>query len=122
MRIAKCLLVPLAGLVAASNTTEVDVGEDGLTYSPDTLHLSAGDKVEFHFYPGNHSVVQAAFDSPCHPKNDTSIFSGFIATTSNENESSTVFTVTINDTDPIWFYCGQTGHCQAGMVGVINPP
>lgn len=28
----------------------------------------------------------------------------------------------MNDTKPIWYYCGQVGHCQAGMVGVINPP
>jgi len=35
---------------------------------------------------------------------------------------ATSFTVTINDTNPIWYYCGQVGHCQAGMVGVINPP
>jgi uncharacterized cupredoxin-like copper-binding protein len=33
-----------------------------------------------------------------------------------------VFTVTVNDTNPIWFYCGVPTHCQAGMVGVINPP
>jgi hypothetical protein len=26
----------------------------------------------------------------------------------------------VNDTTPIWFYCGVPGHCQAGMVGVIN--
>lgn len=33
-----------------------------------------------------------------------------------------VFTITINDTTPIWYYCDHIGHCQAGMVGVINPP
>jgi hypothetical protein len=33
-----------------------------------------------------------------------------------------MFLVTINTTDPIYYYCGQIGHCQAGMVGVINPP
>lgn len=24
--------------------------------------------------------------------------------------------------DPKWFYCGQPGHCQQGMVFAINPP
>jgi hypothetical protein len=35
----------------------------------------------------------------------------------------TVFSVTVNDTKPIFFYCSQTvaTHCQAGMVGVVNP-
>jgi hypothetical protein len=35
-----------------------------------------------------------------------------------------MFTITINDTNPIWLYCSQTqgSHCQAGMAMVINPP
>lgn len=40
-------------------------------------------------------------------------------------ENSTVrpvFTIAINDTKPIWFYCSQAKHCQSGMVGVINAP
>ncbi|KAE8406454.1 Cupredoxin [Aspergillus pseudonomiae] len=105
---------------SASNATQsVDVGEHGLSFDPDTIHVASGGKVEFHFYPGNHSVTQASFDDPCHPMSDTSFFSGFIQ--SANGESSTVFTLTVNDTKPIWFYCGQIGHCQAGMVGVINP-
>src|SRR5271163_1284226 len=31
-----------------------------------------------------------------------------------------VFSVQVNDTKPIWIYCGQTGHCQKGMAMVIN--
>lgn len=26
----------------------------------------------------------------------------------------------MNDTKPIWIYCGQTSHCQKGMAMVIN--
>jgi hypothetical protein len=35
-----------------------------------------------------------------------------------------MFTVTVNDTNPIWLYCAQTvsSHCQSGMAMVINPP
>ncbi|KAL8679677.1 MAG: hypothetical protein Q9224_007012 [Gallowayella concinna] len=32
------------------------------------------------------------------------------------------YTIMINDTKPIWYYCSQGDHCQDGMVGVINPP
>ena len=32
------------------------------------------------------------------------------------------FTIKVNDTKPIWGYCGQTGHCQQGMVFSINAP
>jgi hypothetical protein len=32
-------------------------------------------------------------------------------------------TFTVPETSaPLWFYCGQTGHCAAGMVFAINPP
>jgi len=31
------------------------------------------------------------------------------------------FTIEVNDTKPIWFYCSQGKHCQSGMVGAINP-
>lgn len=59
----------------------VDVGEDGLTFDPASLSVSPGEKVEFHFHPQNHSVIQAAFDNPCHPLSGTGFFSGFVATT-----------------------------------------
>ncbi|GIJ86464.1 hypothetical protein Asppvi_005353 [Aspergillus pseudoviridinutans] len=104
---------------STSAVQSVDVGDGGFTFDPDTLSVSPGSKVEFHFYPGNHSVVQAAFSNPCQPLSQSSFFSGFIPDTSEE--SPEVFTLTVNDTNPIWYYCGQIGHCQAGMVGVINP-
>jgi len=28
---------------------------------------------------------------------------------------------TVTDTNPVWAYCRQTGHCQKGMVFAINP-
>ncbi|RJE26401.1 extracellular serine-rich protein [Aspergillus sclerotialis] len=103
---------------ASSTTKSVDVGESGLTFNPDTIHIPAGGVVEFHFYPGDHSVAQAAFDNPCHPISDTGFFSGSM---SSAKDGKPVWSLTVNDTNPIWFYCGQVGHCQAGMVGVINP-
>jgi hypothetical protein len=30
--------------------------------------------------------------------------------------------VTVNDTQPIWFYCSRASHCASGMVGVVNAP
>ena len=27
----------------------------------------------------------------------------------------------VTDTNPVWVYCRQTGHCQLGMVFAINP-
>jgi hypothetical protein len=45
-------------------------------------------------------------------------FSGFIPTNA---QGQLTFTLPVRDTNPIWFYCTQGMHCQAGMVGVINP-
>jgi plastocyanin len=99
---------------------KVAVGKNGLSFTPDNLNASVGDEVEFHFYPATHSVVQSSFASPCSPLNDTSFFSGGFKTASGVNTET--FTITINDTKPIWYYCGAPSHCQSGMVGVINVP
>jgi plastocyanin len=99
----------------------VEVGNGGLTFSPSNLTAKVGEKVEFHFYPPTHSVAQASFASPCTPlANDTGFFSGGFKTASGVN--SETFTITINDTKPIWYYCGFPTHCESGMVGVINAP
>lgn len=72
---------------SASSTVSVDVGEDGFTFDPDTINVPKGGVVEFKFYPGGHSVVQAAFNNPCHPLSDTSFFSGEMA---NANDGKVI--------------------------------
>lgn len=109
-------LLPATALTAI---LDVDVGENGLVFSPDTLTAATGDTVVFHFYPGAHSVAQSTFASPCQPLSG-GIWSGVFSPTSGED--SNVFEVTIANTDPIWIYCAQVGHCNAGMDMVINPP
>jgi plastocyanin len=95
-----------------------------LTYSPNNIQAAPGSMVQFHFYPKNHSVVQSTFANPCVPigniaPNPPGLFSGFMPIAPGSNTLG-VFTIAINDTNPIWFYCSQARHCQAGMVGVIN--
>ncbi|KAG4434040.1 hypothetical protein IFR05_010462 [Cadophora sp. M221] len=105
---------------ASGSIHTVKVGDGGLVFSPDSMSAAIGDTVEFHFFPATHSVAQSSFAAPCAPLNDTSFFSGGVRTASGENEQT--FSITINDTKPIWYYCGFPGHCGAGMAGVINPP
>jgi len=50
--------------------------------------------------------------------NVTGIKSGFMPVSPGGNIP--VFSVLVNDTNPIWMYCGQVGHCQKGMAMVIN--
>lgn len=111
-------LLLAAGLASAA-TLKIDVGQGGFIFSPNELKAAVGDVLEFHFYPSNHSVVQGDFDNGCQPVTTGGFFSGFFPTSSGEN--SNVFSVTVNDTNPIAFYCSQGKHCQNGMVGVINP-
>jgi plastocyanin len=102
-------------------THDVDVGKGGLVFSPDSLTASMGDTIMFHFYPKNHSVVQSSFDSPCVPLssgNTPAIYSGFMPVSGDEGKM--MFTMMVNSTDPIWLYCSQGEHCQAGMGMVIN--
>ena len=111
---------------AASTTTaatpgvhSVSVGNGALAYSPDTITAAIGDTIEFHFFAPLHSVAQSNFSAPCTPSTN-GFFSGDISTSSGENAD--VFSIVVNDTNPIWFYCVIPTHCQLGMSGVINPP
>lgn len=106
--------------LASAKTIDVDVGQNGLTFTPNIVTANPGDKVDFHYFPKNHSVVQSSFAAPCVPiKPNGGIFSGFQPTAA---ESKLVFEVTVNDTTPIWIYCAQMKHCKSGMSMVINQP
>jgi plastocyanin len=95
---------------------------NGLHFEPENVVAEVGDTLEFHFLPKNHTVVQSSFDKPCEPLADGSgVFSGFNFATS-QGEAPDVFTFTVRNKEPFWYYCSQTvgGHCQNGMSGVIN--
>jgi len=96
-------------------------------FDPPQIMANPGELVQFQFWPMNHSVVQATFKDPCLPISQSSagngtqgFFSGFMPVSSSSTQMPT-FTIQVNDTKPIWFYCSQARHCQSGMVGVINP-
>jgi len=106
-----------------SNVHVVQVGNGGLTFSPNSFNAAIGDTVEFQFYPATHSVAQSNFENPCSPRNGTgvtSFYSGPVTTKSGSNAN--VFSLMINDTSTIWVYCAVPTHCESGMSAVINPP
>jgi plastocyanin len=105
--------------IAQAATFDVDAGEDGLSFEPDTITAAVGDTVNVHFYPGGHTATQSTFDDPCSPMSG-GINSGVV--NSNSGQASKMFSFQVNSTDPIWMYCGAPGHCAAGMAFVINPP
>lgn len=96
-----------------------------LIYSPASIHVPVGDMVQWHFYPKNHSIVQAAFSNPCAPisnitPNMTTFFSGYMPVKATDTQMPAL-TMMVKDALPFWYYCSQGKHCQKGMVGVINP-
>ncbi|TVY94434.1 putative GPI-anchored cupredoxin, partial [Lachnellula willkommii] len=95
---------------APAATHTVSVGADGFNFSPNQVFANVGDIIEYRFYPQNHSVARAAFGSnPCIPYEDTG------------PGRPPIYSLPINDTDPVFFYCSAPGACLEGMVGVINP-
>ncbi|KAI9686687.1 MAG: hypothetical protein M1820_010574 [Bogoriella megaspora] len=116
-----CLSLVYLSAAQAGNVITVAVGQNGLTFTPSSFKAPVGSIVQFQFYPRNHSVVQGSFDNPCQPSGPDAFYSGYQIVASGT--APEVFEVTINDTNPIFFYCSQpfATHCKNGMVGVINP-
>ncbi|KAJ6621234.1 Cupredoxin [Mycena sp. CBHHK59/15] len=112
-----------------STVHDVQVGGTSgqLEFSPEALSANPGDQVVFHFNPKNHTVSQSAFANPCGLK-EGGFTSGFMPVAANSSvDQRPTYTVTVNDTTPVWVYCAQAAntpasHCGAGMVFAINCP
>ncbi|MCJ1478173.1 hypothetical protein MMC13_006849 [Lambiella insularis] len=117
------LALALVQLASAQTVHPVTVGQGGqLLFSPNVVSAAVGDKIVFSFFSKNHTVAQSSFAAPCVPINSAAIFAGFQPQSSSTTAGPDTFTVTVNDTSPIWLYCPQGQHCQAGMSMVINQP
>ncbi len=111
----------------AAKVIPVEVGAVNGTaaqkFFPEKITAVPGDMIQFQFRANNHTVTQSNFDNPCEPialhSNTTGVYSGFMPVTPQQ-ASIPVFTVMVNDTKPLWFYCSQGRHCQNGMVMVVN--
>ncbi|OAP59719.1 hypothetical protein AYL99_07017 [Fonsecaea erecta] len=107
-------------------THTVAVALGGFTFVPDVTLAEAGDTILFQFYPTNHSVIRAEYGYPCVPYEDTGVdkvgfFSGFYPVDAILPDPPQ-WSIVINDTNPIFYYCGAPGSCiNHQMVGVINP-
>ncbi|KAI0503064.1 hypothetical protein F5B22DRAFT_576404 [Xylaria bambusicola] len=116
-------LACLSSLAAAAHI-EVTVGKDSkLEFNPPSIKAEIGDTITYKFFSKNHAVAQSTFADPCQLQ-ENGIFSGFTPNASPDTAAPTDFTITVNDTKPLWFYCPQTNgnHCQSGMVHAVNPP
>jgi len=125
------MFIPFIGFVLASTVSakviDIQVGGDGgaLTFTPEAIAADPGDQVVYHFNPKNHTVTQSSFAGPCSHK-DGGFDSGFHPVGADVAVADRpTYTVTVNDTQPIWVFCNQArdtpnSHCGAGMVHAIN--
>ncbi|CAZ83246.1 unnamed protein product [Tuber melanosporum] len=110
------------------NSTDhiVAVGKADHQFSPDIIIARPGDTITFQFYPLNHSVARMDPEYPCKPwekihRDGTPIWSGFHAMDTFLDPPPS-YTIKINDTKPLWFYCSAEGSCiKYQMVMSINP-
>ncbi|KAJ6552580.1 hypothetical protein DFH09DRAFT_1319031 [Mycena vulgaris] len=130
----RCLsfLVPLVlkGVSGQAPPVKIQVGgtassPGGTTqFTPNIVVAALGSIVTFQFtgFPGNHSVTQSSFNSPCDPL-PGGFDSGWVSVTELLSPPPEWNLTITNDQQPLWFYCKQlvkAPHCNAGMVGVIN--
>ncbi|KAJ7828283.1 hypothetical protein B0H14DRAFT_3873388 [Mycena olivaceomarginata] len=93
--------------------------------TPSNITAQPGDTATFQFHQKNHTVTASSFQDPCRALSLTSTSgqlgfdSGFMAVSPNATDFPT-YTIQINDTQPIWAYCRQAGHCGTGMVFSVN--
>ncbi|KAF8520156.1 Cupredoxin [Hysterangium stoloniferum] len=119
---------PSATTPSIPSDHKILVGDGGsLTYNPPNITAQVGDTITFEFRAKNHTVSQSSFSNPCRLLGATSGSPGFDSNFMPVPANSTAFptyTITVNDTKPIWAYCRQTNpasHCGAGMVFAANP-
>ncbi|KAJ6488809.1 hypothetical protein C8R45DRAFT_1097161 [Mycena sanguinolenta] len=111
----------LASIASAENIL-ITVGENSTTtFTPSNITANVGDTVIFQFVAANHTATQSSFAAPC-----TNMTGGldsgfqFVPAGATQNPQYS-FNVT-NATQPLWFFCRQTGHCGKGMVFSVNAP
>ncbi|KAK3300315.1 extracellular serine-rich protein [Chaetomium fimeti] len=110
-------------------THTIAVGANGHVFTPNNATAEVGDIIKFTFYPAGdnpHRVARAEFGWPCIPYeyanlNKPGFYTGIFAPQVISNDPPS-YTVRVNDTEPIFFYCAAPHSCvDYHMIGVINP-
>ncbi|KAK7682631.1 hypothetical protein QCA50_014431 [Cerrena zonata] len=128
----------IAGLLslaqAAVYTVTVGIvetdGQPGLGFDPSSIRPAAGDTITFTYalpeYIKNpsvtqHSATQSTFENPC-SKMDGGFDTGIQSTGSVNSNTGNSYDLTVNDTNPLWFFSAANSDCKSGMVLAVNPP
>jgi len=79
MHLRTLATVSTLGALTQAATVTIAVGQNGLSFSPNSVTANVGDIIEYQFFPPNHSVVMGDFNNPCAPATQGGFFSGFFA-------------------------------------------
>ncbi|KAI1781143.1 Cupredoxin [Hypoxylon cercidicola] len=109
-----------ATVAAMATHTVVVGGAAGLVYTPSEIQANVGDMVIFEFMSANHTATQSTFATPCKLM-EGGMDSGFQPNKNNTVDPPPKVAMQVMTTDPLWFYCRQSGHCGKGMTFSINP-
>ncbi|RSL38524.1 hypothetical protein CEP53_014801 [Fusarium sp. AF-6] len=109
-----------------ATTHTVNVGASGHKFTPAEVKAEVGDIIEWRFYPSGHWIIRGDFEHPCIPYEYVDLnregFSSGEQKVQAITDDAPRFRVRVNDTDPIFFYCGASGSCvKWHMMGVVNP-
>ncbi|KAH6975603.1 hypothetical protein EDB80DRAFT_784020 [Ilyonectria destructans] len=107
-------------------THTINVGAAGHKFTPDETEADIGDIIEYRFYPDAHWVIRGDFENPCIPyeyvQTDRQGFSSGRQPVKAITDDAPRFRVRVNNTEPIFYYCGAPGSCvKYHMMGVVNP-
>lgn len=86
-----------------THTVIVAPSQGVLRYVPFAVNASVGDTVMFMWGANNHTVTKSSELTPCNKTSDSPFASG-------EQNAGFVFEQVVNDTNPVYFYCGTPGH------------
>lgn len=76
----KLAVLSLLAAHASAKTIRINVGKEGLVFTPPSVTAEKGDILEYHFYKMMHSVALGQFANGCTPATQGGFFSGVIRT------------------------------------------
>jgi hypothetical protein len=114
----------------ATHTVIVAPTQGVLRYVPFALNASVGDTIQFMWGANNHTVTKSSELTPCNKTSDSPFTSGeqnkgFMCSSFCLNRNNHMCSLSpkvsqvVNDTNPLFFYCGTPTHCQKGMFGIM---
>ncbi|KAH7002901.1 hypothetical protein EDB82DRAFT_425232 [Fusarium venenatum] len=118
--------MPSSTTTTGHATHTINVGAAGHKFTPEDIKADVGDIIEYRFYPDAHWVIRGDYDNPCIPyeyvDTDRSGFSSGPEPVKAITDDAPRYRVRVNNTEPIFFYCGAPGSCvRYHMMGVVNP-